>query len=107
MIGLIYVVNTLFLLLVVTFQWGKLCLWKMEQDLETWISYGTGDDIVRAKDQRKEYQSYVKKCQNDTLLALNIPVNVIKLIRADLHDKSLFKLIYVKLLWLKIRGYKI
>jgi hypothetical protein len=92
---------------IIMLQWGKLCLWKMEQDLETWISYGTGDDIVRAKDQRKEYQSYVKKCQNDTLLALNIPVSVIKLIRQDLHDRKLFKPVYLHLVWLKIRGHKI
>jgi hypothetical protein len=107
MIGIVYVFNTLFLLSIVLLQWGKLTLWKMEQDLETWISYGTGDDIIRAKDQRKEYQYYVKKCQNDTLLALNIPLNVVKLIRADLHDKKLFKTVYLHLVWLKIRGHNI
>lgn len=96
-----------FCIVVMFFMWGKLTLWRLEQDLETWISYGTGDDIIRCKDQRKEYQHYVKIAQNDHLMTHNIPASVIKLIRKDLYDKSLFKLIYVKLLWLKIRGVKI
>ena len=94
-------------LVIIVLQWGKLMLWKMEQDLELWISYGTGDDIVRAKDQRKEYQGYVLEAKNDNLMALNIPLGVIKLIRKDLHSKSLFKSVYLRLLWLKIKGYKI
>lgn len=94
-------------LVIIVLQWGKLMLWKMEQDLELWISYGTGDDIVRAKEQRKEYQGYVLEAKNDNLMALNIPLGVIKLIRKDLHSKSLFKGVYLRLLWLKIKGYKI
>ena len=95
------------LLITMLLQWSKLMLWKMEQDLEDWISYGTGMDIVRCKDQRKEYQHYVNICEKDVLKNINVPVSVIKLIREDLHDKSLFKLIYLKLLWLKLRGSKI
>lgn len=94
------------LLVIIAIQQAKLSLWKMEQDLEDWISFGTGDDIVRCKDQRKEYQYYVKICQNDDLKKLNIPANVVKLIRADLRSKD-FKLVYFYLLWLKLRGVKI
>jgi hypothetical protein len=94
-------------LIIILLQWGKIMLWKMEQDLELWVSYGTGEDIVRAKEHRKEYQGYVSEAKNDPLMALNIPLGVIKLIRRDLHSKSLFKPIYFRLLWLKLRGYKI
>lgn len=94
------------LLVIIAIQQAKLSLWKMEQDLEDWISFGTGDDIVRCKDQRKEYQYYVKICQNDDLKKLNIPANVVKLIRADLRSKD-FKLVYFYLLWLKLRWVKI
>lgn len=85
---------------------ARLILWKMEQDLEDWISYGTGMDIVRSKDQRREYQHYVQLCEKDDLKKLNIPASVIKLIRVDLRTKGL-KSIYFKLLYLKLRGAKI
>lgn len=94
------------LLSVIAIQWAKLKLWKLEQNLEDWISFGTGDDIVRAKAQRQEYQHYVKICQDNDLYKINIPASTIKLIRKDLADKSLFKVVYIKLLWLRVRGYK-
>jgi hypothetical protein len=100
-------ITIVLLLIIILLQWGKLMLWKMEQDLETWISFGTGDDIVKAKDQRKEYQGYVLIAQDDNLMKLNIPLSVIKLIRKDLASKALFKAVYLRLLWLKLRGYKI
>lgn len=82
--------------------WSKLTLWKMEHDLETWIDFGTGEDIVICKDQRKEYQHYVNMIDKDSI---NIPAKALKLIREDLKSKTLFKLVYFKLLWLKIKGY--
>lgn len=85
---------------------ARLILWKMEQDLEDWISYGTGMDIVRSREQRREYQHYVDICEKDELKRLNIPASVIKLIRVDLRTKGL-KSIYFKLLYLKLRGAKI
>lgn len=88
-------------------QWLKLKLWKMEQDLEDWIGFGTGDDIIRCKEQRKEYQHYVNICEKAETLKINIPKSVVKLIRQDLHDKSLIKPIYIYLLILKVKGYKI
>lgn len=102
----IMILNSLILSIIIAIQWAKLKLWKLEQNLEDWISFGTGNDIVRAKAQRQEYQHYVKLCEDNEMYKLNIPASTIKLIRKDLADNSLFKVIYIKLLWLRLRGYK-
>lgn len=86
---------------------AKTILFKMEHDLETWIGFGTGDDIVRAKEHRKEYSHYVDICEKDVHKKQSIPKNVLILIRRDLEHKSVFLLIYIKILWLLLRGKKI
>ena len=81
--------------------YAKLILWKMHQDLETWISYGTGMDIFKCKDQRKEYQYYclIDKNKDD-------PARVLIDIRQDLRSPKLLKPIYLHILWLLLKGKK-
>ena len=88
------------LFLTIALLYSKLILWKMHQDLETWISFGTGNDIFMCTDQRKEYQYYVNKKVNDT--ASKVLVNI----RNDLRTNTLLKPIYFQILFLLAKGKK-
>lgn len=71
---------------------AKLKLWAMHQELEEWISYGTGDDIFRCKKQRAEFKHYVDKEENR-----GNPKKVLIEIRNDLKG-DLLLMIYFKLI---------
>lgn len=77
---------------------AKLILWKMEHDLETWIEYGTGQDIFRCKAQRLEFKHYTDKEENR-----DNPKKVLIEIRKDLKE-GLMLPVYFKILWLLIKG---
>lgn len=81
--------------------YAKLILWKMEQDLETWISYKTGDDIFRCPESRQEYQYYAKQLKNK-----DNPERVLTDIRKDLRSSKLLKPIYFNILFLLLKGKK-
>lgn len=87
------------LIAIIALLYTKLILWKMHQDLEEWISYGTGDDIFRCRDQRKEYQYYAEQRKYDT------PAKVLIAIREDLRSSKVSP-IYLHILWLLIKGKK-
>lgn len=100
---IVFAIISIILLVYACLVRAKVGLYKIEQDLEDWISFGTGDDIVRCKGQRPEYQHYVVKAQNIAPDS-NIPKLVIKLIREDLRTKDLFKVVYLKMLYYVLKG---
>lgn len=79
---------------------AKLKLWEMHNNLDEWIHIGIGDDIHKAKEQRPEYQYYVRKIENDPHKKINIPRNTVKMIRSDL--KYFVRPVYFWILWLWI-----
>ena len=85
---------------------AKLTLWKMHDDLEEWIEYHTGMDIYHCPDQRKEYKNYTKQVPNKFEKDPQYPAKqVLLLIRKDLQG-SIYKTVYVKILWLFLMGKK-
>ena len=82
--------------------YAKIKLFEMHNSLVEWIGYGTGDDIVRCKEQRPEYQYYVNKLTAER--ALSIPRATVLEIRKDLKSTNLFLPIFRKLLWLRLTG---
>lgn len=58
-------------------------IWQMIYELEFWISIGTGDDIVRCPDQRKEYQHIVQMLKDQKVQDEFIPGRVVAHLKAE------------------------
>lgn len=87
---------------IISMLYAKTLLWVMHTDLEEWISFGVGDDIVRAKEHRPEFQFYVNLMQKDNARKNSIPRNTIIEMRKDLKD-GLCRPVYFWILWVKLK----
>lgn len=104
---LAFLIPLAFMTIVCSLLFAKTILFKMENDLETWISFGTADDIWKIKEHRPEYQSYVEVCEKDPIKSQSIPKYVLIAIRRDLESKNLYLPIYIRILCLILQGKKI
>lgn len=98
----LFVIIILFQFVIYLLLSAKLSLHKMHDDLVQWIDFNVGDDIVKCKKQRPEYQLYVKRLESSELGRLNIPRNTVAAIRADLRSKSIILPIYLYIIKLKL-----
>ena len=80
-------------------------LWKMHNNLDEWIWMGIGDDIVKCREHRPEYEYYVKMIESDVHRKNNIPRNTVSQMREDLSKSVLTCGIYTYLLRLEIKQF--
>lgn len=100
----LFLIVVLCLLFVISMLYAKTLLWIMHTDLEEWISYGTGDDIYRCKEQRPEFQYYVERLLRYPTEPKLIPRKTVVWMRDD-FKKGLVRPVYFWILWVKLKKF--
>ena len=91
---------------------------KLHDDLDYWVHIGTGDDIVRAPDNRKEYGhlvAHVKELYKDVESFVDakgkeitredfIAKKVLAMLKDELKNPWFVRPTFYRLLWLYIKG---
>jgi hypothetical protein len=78
-------------------------IWKMIYDLEYWLHIGTGNDIVRSPDNRKEYQHLVEHYRKLKVEDEKIPAKVIVHLKKEAEIVWFKRRTFWRNLWLWVK----